>query len=267
MLNVCFDSSAAGMLAMTMPGHAEHVVCLAFALSAGDIAAPLEEGGPRWQLLHRWFSFSAAHQKDSDTILSSHWHHCTEDLARLCARAAEEPVRIYVDQTPDAACGLLFVAHLLSEAGCLAVSAVPLPFYQERPDGTLVHFWSWNEVSPEEHAALSREEQPLSPSMLRMLSARWQQLQAERAPLRIVLNGRVTSVGEDFYDRFLLDLLQEGPCTTGELIGRMLGHLELSISDGLLSERIQALIDRGTIRIIKEHPVFPSRVVALRMHL
>ena len=137
MLNVCFDSSAAGMLAMTMPGHAEHVVCLAFALSAGDIAAPLEEGGPRWQLLHRWFSFSAAHQKDSDTILSSHWHHCTEDLARLCARAAEEPVRIYVDQTPDAACGLLFVAHLLSEAGCPAVSAVPLPFYQERPDGTL----------------------------------------------------------------------------------------------------------------------------------
>ena len=103
--------------------------------------------------------------------------------------------------------------------------------------------------------------------MLRMLSARWQQLQAEHAPLRIVLNGRVTSVGEDFYDRFLLDLLQEGPCTTGELIGRMLGHLELSISDGLLSERIQALIDRGTIRIIKEHPVFPSRVVALRMHL
>ena len=260
MLELCFHPSAAGMLAEALPGGAGDILCLGLALSVGDIADPLLEDGPRYAMLRRWLSDGSP---EGEAAFAAHWQRCTDAAAVLKERAPQKPVRIWTDQTPDAACGLLFTGFLISELNCPAVTAVPLPLWQERSDGAVVRYWSWGEVSPENCAALMGGETPLSPAVLRALSTRWRILRRENAPLRVLLNGRVTGMEETFYDRFLLALLAEAPRTVGELVGTVLGTLELAASDHLLTDRVQALLDSGAAVLTEEQPDFRQCTVAL----
>ena len=253
MLELCFHPSAAGMLAEAMPGGAVDILCLGLALSAGDITEPLLENGPRYAMLHRWLSDGSP---EGEAAFSTHWQRCVDATAALKERAPGEPVRIWADQTPDAACGLLFTGFLISELNCPAVTVVPLPLWQERSDGAVVRYWSWSEVSPERCAALMGDEMPLSPAVLRALSTRWRILRRENAPLRVLLNGQVTGVAENFYDPFLLSLLAERPRTVGELVGAALGQLELTAGGHLLTDRVQALLDSGRAVLAEERPDF-----------
>lgn len=230
--------------AISLGGDPGDVLGLSLALAVGDIQQPLTENCPRRELLRRWY--------DGDKQEVRYWKENMETLGRLQTCKTGEQVRIWADQTPESMCGLLFAASLLAETDA-QVSAVFLPPWQERPDGTVVQNAGWGEVYPEEFGQFLPLEQPLTPAVLRMLSARWRTLKKENAPLRAVVNGRVCSVGEDFYDGYIRRALPEGREKIGVLIGNVLGQ-QLGIGDALLADRIRVLLARGEYRIVQEDP-------------
>ena len=68
------------------------------------------------------------------------------------------------------------------------------------------------------------------------------------------MNGRLTSVAEDFYDPFLRRELARMPEEFREavLIGEVLGRCRLGIGDGLLAGRIEAMIAAGELESVTE---------------
>ena len=98
------------------------------------------------------------------------------------------------------------------------------------------------------------------------LSHRWRQLQKENAPLRAVINGRLHSVPEDFYDGMLLSRLPKAGQTIrlAELLGRTLGECQPGIGDWWLACRAEALAAEGRFRLERDPERFyNSQVTAL----
>ena len=96
----------------------------------------------------------------------------------------------------------------------------------------MVRYQGWGEVSPEEFGHFLHLERPLLPLVLRILADRWQTLQKENAPLRAIVNGRVRSVAETFYDDLIRRHLPAGETGIAMVIGEVLGRECPGIGDG-----------------------------------
>lgn len=89
----------------------------------------------------------------------------------------------------------------------------------------------------------------------------WEQLKREKAPLRIVLNGKLHSADMDFYDCFIRKEIPNGTFKVGELIGFVLGRNQLGIGDWLIAQRVQKMIELGELTVIQESPAFYGTIL------
>ena len=89
--------------------------------------------------------------------------------------------------------------------------------------------------------------------MYKRQAQEWALLAAQNAPLRAVVNGRLVSVPEDFYDCFVLEVLRAQPqkFREAEAIGRLLCTLRPGVSDGFAARRIEALVRKGLLEEIE----------------
>ena len=124
--------------------------------------------------------------------------------------------------------------------------------YEESTD-TLKQMQTWGEVEPGLWGKLKENGHAMPQRFCEVCAMRWEALRRENAPLRAVINGRVVSVEDDFYDSFLLDAFEstEEEVREGRLIGRVLKQ-QLGIWDGWLHLRIGKFINDGRIEVVKE---------------
>ena len=97
------------------------------------------------------------------------------------------------------------------------------------------------------------DPQPLPAPALNALAGEWALLRGENGPLRAVVNGRLLSVPEDFYDGFVLEALRAQPevFREAQAIGKLLGSLRPGVSDGFAAKRIEALVRRGLLKEVE----------------
>ena len=229
--------------AVPLGGSPNDVLTLSLGLDMGDIREPL--GEVRYQLQRQWY-------EGENEIADRDWGRNLEAAERLKACGPGDTVRIWADRTPHSACGLLHAASLLRDTKA-AVHVVFLPHWLERPDGTVeVYDQGWGEVEPELFGHFLSHEMPVPPTALAAMARRWEELRRENAPLRAVVNGRVCSVGEDFYDGLIRKHLPEGRTKIGHLIGEVLGRERPGIGDVWLAERIRWMLSAGELRMVQE---------------
>lgn len=225
-------------------GTAREVVCFPLNLSMGDISEPFSDerakylqstvliGGPNFARIGAELMATAR-----------------RSLERV--QAAVEPVRIWTSRNPDEACGF---CHILT---CLPADAdirvVELP-ETEVVDGEMRTYTGWGEISPYELGRFQEMERPLTEAERRFYAALWRELQTENGPLRAVVNGRLVSVGSDFYDGIILREIKRQPerFHEGRLIGEILGRYQLGLGDSLIALRIEEFISRGILIPVME---------------
>ena len=246
MLEVTFhDSAKAGlMLAQRLQGDECGVIGLSLYLDSGDISGDLFGAGREAELRRLFCCPEGA--EAAQTLMAAN----RADRDRLLAAAARgEPVRIWYSDAPGEACGLLHAAALLEGLPC-PVWAVKLPGVVPTDEGWK-EYGGWCDVSPEEFAAFVGEQRLLSAAERRALAAHWRRLTQENAPLRAVVNGRVRSVSEAFYDDLIDRHMPQGAFVEARLIGDVLGREQPGISDGWLVLRIEARIRAGGLRVVR----------------
>lgn len=170
---------------------------------------------------------------------------------------------------PDDACGLAWLAHTLRPLGLekVSVTQVVLPDFWERPDGTVIRWNSWGEMEPWMWGRLAQTGRQLPANVLRGLAGTWQDLQKENAPLRAVVNGRLMSVPEDWYDPFLRREIAARPAefSAAQVVGTVLGKYQLGIGDGELTCRLEAMVQGGELQqVTYPGPRDPSYHCCLR---
>lgn len=256
MLEVCFDPYVKALLTMVqrfgsspLRGGPEDIVCLPLGLSEGDIRSPILAGDcPRKRCLRAMLSCGQPAQEAADAALDALWTDCTRALQRL--EAAPSSLRVWVD-TPDARCGLLFLADLL-QGRDVEVRLVELPQKVLWNGRCAVQYRRWSEAVPKQLCALLAEERVLAGGELRDLAGRWQLLRQENAPLRVVQDGAVVSAAAHYYDDLIRDEFPQGACKVAELVGRVLAIHQLPLEDSFLARRIAHFIQSGELVLLHE---------------
>ena len=144
-------------IAVPLGGRQEEIAGLSFGLSEGDIQAPILPGEcPRKEYLRQWLAFDPYHELEGlEETVETFWSACLADLEKV--KAAPPRLRAWVDHTPDARCGLMFLANLL-EGTETEIHLVELPRTVTREDDCVVEYRSWGEVEPQRFGAfLDRE--------------------------------------------------------------------------------------------------------------
>ena len=236
--------------AIPLGGNPGDVLALSLGLDMGDIREPLGES--RRALQRQWYGQDGTgHQEQALRAAEEHWQQTQAAAERLRALGPGDAVRIWADQTPHSACGLLHAASLLKGTNA-AVSVVTLPPWRARSDNAVETYLGWGEVAPELFGHFLSREEPLPPAVLGVLAGRWRELQEENAPLRAVINGSVRGVGEDFYDPLLRRHIPEGRTKIAHIIGEVLGREKPGIGDTWFLERIRWMLSAGELRMVEE---------------
>lgn len=231
---------------VALEGDRGDILCFPLGLSVGGIReeCPGEERFKALELL-------ACGRREAAELLEKG----RESLERLLDRAkAGETLRIWSSGEPDEACGLCWVLDRLRPLGLekLKLILVKLPETEEQRDGVVVRYRGWGDVGPQDLGRLALTGKELSPEEAEALADRWRVLWRENGALRAVENGIPVSVGEDHYDRFLLEELEGQPERFREavLIGNVLGKYRLGIGDGFVHSRVEALVEQGVLEAV-----------------
>jgi len=238
--------------AVPMEGNSRNVLCFPLNLSMGDISDPFSDSRADFlqsMVLIAGDRFADVGRQMMDTARKS--------LERL--RSATGPVRIWFSHQPDEYCGFCHLLSLLPDDADIRV--VELPDYEVLGNEVRT-YTGWGDIEPTELGRFQALERPLGDAERRYFVGLWRQLQSENGALRAVLNGRLCTVGKDFYDCFLLWEIQKQPQEfhEGRLIGTILGRYGLGISDSLVALRLEEFISRGMLVPITEpevnHPIY-----------
>ncbi len=251
MIEVLFSQSAAG--GMLDLGAFNSVACLSLGLSMGDITAPLSDD--RATFLQNMVPISGEEFADvgSELIRSSR-----EGMERIRDAVQQGiPIRCWYSQAaPDEYCGL---CHLLSELPIHAeVWAVELPAmvpmvpYEKH----IIYYSGWGDVEPDAFLSFAASARKLSICEKRFFASLWRERAQENGPLRAIVNGRLQTVGVDFYDCFLRQEVDAAPDVFQEakLIGDVLGKYVLGISDALVAIRLESWIQKGLLVPLTQPP-------------
>ena len=204
-------------------------------------------GGRSWQVLA--FPFGLSQGNISAVDAEEQW----QEFHRLLETDAE--VRIWYDpNNPDDICGLYWFLWMLKEKELsLRLALMPLPDYFQKDDGSIHVCRGWGEIPPEELGHYLYLQREMSAGFRTMACTLWEKLRKENAPLRVLINGKITSVEEDFYDSFIRSELGKQPEIFKEpqFIGKVLCESCLyAVGDEFVHRRLTEMVKQGELQII-----------------
>ena len=245
----------------SLEGSPQDVISLPFQLDIGDISGDILEDKRKklLNLMNTWenpvpIGMEEPFQESLKQWLEAEGRDAISDYNRFIDYAQKGgDIRIWWSDTPYSACGYYSTISILESYKC-NITAVKLPKYLSLDNKSVMTFSSWSEVEAGFFYYFLPYEQEIPKWQLKEISKEWQQLKKQNAPLRAVINGTLNSVAEDFYDAFLKDLMPAGEFTTAQLINEILTTKRLGVSDRWYQMRINNMIERDELCIIKDDP-------------
>lgn len=244
-------------------GTPREVICLGFLMDIGSIKEPMDSTYRKELICSVYAQDPWTQEEEIGKELKNAGDFYAKELRRLKGFLEEgESVRIWYSNAPYARCGFYSLCPIIKEYDN-QISAVKLPEYAVRGQ-TVISYHSWSEVSAEEFAGFLSYEKPLSKEEINWYAMQWGFLAEENSPLRAVVNNRVLSVSEDFYDFLIWKWLTEVPVKEARLIGEIIGQSQLGVGDWWYAGRIAYYIKQGKIQVVEDakHPY--ARMICTR---
>ncbi len=239
-------------IAVPLGGKREDIIGISFDLSQDDISSEIcLENCPRKDFIRSIYSFDRHNIGiDMEESIGEFWSNCIDDLEKIKSYPPE--IRVWLDSTPEAQCGLLFLADLLKESQTV-IHIVELPKQIVREDNTIIEYRGWGEIEPERYGTFINGQRVLSRKNILDLANRWQQLKSENSPLRVIENGLIISADINYYDDLIRKEFPKDSCGIAYIIGRGLGKQKIPTGDVFIAKRIQEFIRVGELEVISNY--------------
>ncbi len=242
-------------------GSSKDVVNIGFSLDIGDVSGDID-GNERQNVFRKMWSRFDFDNKEQEQFFQNQ----RKDMEKLLTAAQDgTPIRIWKSNAPYSICGFYFVCNLLRNIDC-NISIVSLPEYKKVSDNEIVTYSHWGEVDAGRLYQFLPLEKELSQIEKKIVSDNWHELMEENAPLRAIINGKITSVPEDFYDFIITRNLPENDFIMARFMGKLLGEYNLGISDSWYALRIDKMIEDNKLVVIENRdPSHPYGKVLRKM--
>ncbi len=244
MLNVCFGKSECGMLQHALRG--EPVTYSHLHLDLGRIHPDRFEEARR-----EWFdhAFKGYPKRQRTKMWKEDFARVKQILERV---KTEKSVRIWSASSPCARCGLYFLVYSLQKVDCrIFVVEMPVSAGFRKPPCDN----SWGESSPNKARSALSLERELRLEERALLAQTWEQLANESSPLRLNVNGKVTSLPIDYLDEEILSYApKDEEFSLGKLIATTLSQCAHAVSDSFITERIEETLMNGRFILVGKRP-------------
>ena len=228
-------------------GNSKDVVCIGFNLDIGDIASGIDSEERKNEFIRVF-----GPENFGDNEIERFFNSQREDFKKLLITAKNgEPIRVWKSNTPFSACAFAFLCDALRNIEC-KISMIPLPEYWEISDNTIQSCTDWAELLPGQFYRFLPLEREMTNIEKRLQSSLWNDLKAENAPLRALVNGKLISVPEDFYDHIIIKNIPDREFVMAQLIGTILGKYQLGVGDGWYALRIKMMIADNQLEIVAD---------------
>jgi len=256
--------------ATPMGGNSADVYGFSLALSIGDISESMPD--IKRQKILEWLYSIYPDIVDEEEIVKSLQVHVADTLSEIFGRmAAGEDIRIWYSNNSDEMCGLYWFMSLLSKQDNISgqIYLIKLPDWNTGEDNAFEQKIACGEIDSGEWMQFVPLQKAMPDGFVHACSSRWEELQKENYPLRVVLNGQLVSVPESFYDDFIVREIKKENTVFDEvmIIGRVLGDYKLGIGDSWVAHRIGSMIDAGKLESVteaaKDLPVYHRKLKKL----
>lgn len=237
-----------------LEGTAADVALLSLGLHVGDLSGMDQPG-----LAARREALRRLEEPWGESAWETYWEENLETLARL-EQAVETGKQIRIWATPwcpHEVCGLYHACQLLRNKNTPVFWVHP-PEKMIRKDSAVELVHGLGQFPPETLGDLAAGATVLPADLLRFYANRWLELVNENASLRAVVNGKLMSVPEDFYDfavRRNLPIYE--PKKMGLVIAETLQQMP-GIGDTWLYLRLMRMVEQGEAEIVEparpDHP-------------
>ncbi|MCG8698289.1 MAG: DUF1835 domain-containing protein [Bacteroidales bacterium] len=227
-------------------GDSQDVVYIGFALDIGDISGEFD-GIERQNVFQKiWGRFNF-----DDNEQEQFFHNQRKDMEKLLSAVINGiPIRIWKSNTPYSTCGFYFICNILRNIDC-EINVVSLPEYKQVSENEIVTYGDWGQIQSGKFYQFLTLERQLSQSEKLMFSNRWCDLVRENAPLRAIVNGKLISVPEDYYDYIITKNIPDDDFLIARLIGKIMGNYDLGVSDSWYALRIDKMIEEKKLIIVE----------------
>lgn len=227
-------------------GNARDVVNIGFSLDVGDISGSIDGDERQNVFLKLWGRFDFDNNEKEEFFYNQR-----KDMEKLLYAAINgNPIRIWKSNIPYSICGFYFICNVLRNIDC-EISVVSLPEYKQVSENEIVTYSDWGQIEPGKFYQFLPLERQLSQSEKRMFSNRWIDLIRENALLRAVVNGKLISVPEDFYDYIITKNIPDDDFLMARFIGKIMGNYDLGVSDRWYVFRIEKMIEENKLIIVE----------------
>jgi len=155
-------------------------------------------------------------------------------------------LRIWKSNFPGSACGFAFLCDVLRDIDC-NISIIMLPEYY---DG--YQLVDWGVLFPNKFFEFLPLERKMDHTEKIFYSDIWRRLKAENSTLRAIVNGKIMSVPENFYDCFILGSMPETDFVVASIYGAIINKFGLNLSDYWFLLRIEKMIHENKLKIVGE---------------
>lgn len=243
-------------------GTSEEVVCLGFMLDIGNIKESVDSQYRKNLIYSMYAQNQYGRNPEIDEELKRTGKVYENELLRLRKYLEDgETIRIWYSDAPYSRCGFYSLCRMLQNYNN-EVHVVKLPEYVLRKT-SIISYRNWGDVSAEEFAGFLSHERVLTKEEVRMYAMLWTELTEDNSPLRVVINGRITGVQDDFYDFLIWKRLTYKPIKEAKLIGDILGRFQIGIGDWWFARRIEYFIQQDKIKVLEDSENKYARVIGI----
>ena len=228
-------------------GNSQDVVYVGFSLDMGDISGEVD-GVERQKMFRELWGQYQIDANEQEQFFKNQ----REDLEKLLSAVREgTPVRIWKSNAPYSICGFYYICNMLRNMDC-EISVVSLPEYKIISEDKIATYRSWGEIRPGQLYTFLPLEKPLSQNEKSLFANYWRELVTENAPLRAVVNGKLISVPETFYDHMIIKNIPNDAFHMARLIGGIISKYHWDVGSSWYALRIDKMIEEQKLVVIEK---------------
>ncbi|MGN1442738.1 MAG: DUF1835 domain-containing protein [Acutalibacteraceae bacterium] len=267
MIDVCFSDSTSGMLrSIKKELGSEEVISFRFDLDHGYITDDIIVRQERMHADYLRCFFAQISDEEIENAYQQGLKNAYSKLMSLERHLKnEESIRLWISNTANDRCCLYWFCDYMSNYPNDIFVVICPGFEPDEKNGKFHEVQSWAscdnadflcEFSSKGHLLCSEEKA--------LYAALWKTAVSENMPLRVLINNKIVSTTEDYFDKAILSFIDGKPRPQSEIMGKILGKWNI-LNVNFIADRIDSFIHEGTVRIyenkIRDDGCFWSRTL------
>lgn len=257
MTELCFDDCTGGNLyeINSTDGnalHSEDIIILDLQLNYGSLKGYIFKNQAEREIKIYQSFFDDNSKKELMTCYREKLRSIGSALSKLNEKLKDgEEIRLWLSNNAFDRCALYWFCDYAKKYDCKIYIVLCPGVEQKQNSNIIIENTRWAASCNLSYmASFAEKNEKLSKEQIDLYADLWEKLVEENAALRILIDNRVISTSEDFFDNAILRFISEEPKSQVSVISDFLGKWYCS-DFGFVSERIEYFIKIGKIEIVE----------------